>query len=59
MIVAFVTRVVRVLVPLAARTADNMNCNLMARCARQSYLIAQRATGNRLHQRRASDVRGH
>ena len=39
MIITFVTCVMRALVQLAARTADNMNRNLMARRAQQAYLV--------------------
>jgi hypothetical protein len=59
MIITIVTRIIRALVLLATRTADNMNRNLMAPRAPQHYLVLQRAARIRRHQRRASDVRGH
>lgn len=59
MFMTFVAHIVRALVPLTARTADNMNRNLMARRAQQAYLVRQRATGVRRHQRRVLDLRGH
>ena len=59
MIITFVTRIIRALVLLATRTADNMNRNLMAPRAPQHYLVLQRAAGIGRNQRRAYDVRGY
>lgn len=59
MIITIVTRMIRALVLLATRSADNMNRNLMAPRTPQHYLVVQRAARIRRYQRRASDVRGH
>jgi hypothetical protein len=59
MITTLATRIARALALLVRRAADIMNCNSMAPEAPQAYLVPQRVAGNRRHQGRAFDARGH
>ena len=58
MITTLATRIARALALLARRAAGIMNCNSMAPHAPRAYL-PQRVAGNRRHQGRAFDARGH